>query len=325
MKRILVTGGAGFIGSNFIRFLLKERVGAHVTNLDKLTYAGNRENLRELEGNPCYRFIQGDIADPGTVNAALKECDTVVHFAAESHVDRSIRDASAFLQTNVLGTHNLLEAAKNQGIQRFIHISTDEVYGSLERGTASESSPLSPSNPYAASKAASDHLVRSYYVTFGLPALVIRGTNNFGPYQFPEKFIPLMITQALRGDPIPVYGDGKYTREWIYVADFCSAILLLLEKGAPGEIYNAGSGDRRENLAVVETVLSELKKPKTLVKHVADRLGHDRRYAIDSSKIRKLGWKPASDFETAIRETIRWYRDNPRWWNPLTERAKLVG
>lgn len=322
MKRLLVTGGAGFIGSNFVRWILSREPRGEVVNLDKLTYAGRRENLQEVEGNPRHRFVQGDVTDARVVEAALRGCEAVVHFAAETHVDRSIRNASEFLQTNLLGTHAVLEAARQQGVRQYIQISTDEVYGSLVEGAAREECPLQPNSPYAASKAGADHLVRAYQITHGLPALIVRASNNYGPYQFPEKFIPLMITQALEGEPLPVYGDGLYVREWLFVEDFCEAIALLLEKGRPGEIYNVGSGAHRRNLEVVEMVLARLGKPKELVRHVEDRLGHDRRYAVDSEKIRGLGWTPRHRFEEGLEATLDWYRCHESWWRPLKQHPK---
>lgn len=315
--KILVTGGAGFIGSNFIRWMLQSGQAGGVVNLDKLTYAGNPENLRDLDGKPGYRFLHGDVADPQAVEEGLKDCDAVVHFAAETHVDRSIRDAGEFLRTNVEGTRVLLEASLKKGIRKFIHISTDEVYGSLPEGAASEESPMRPNSPYAASKAGADHLVRAYHVTYGLFTVTLRASNNYGPYQFPEKFIPLLITNALEDEPLPVYGDGLYVREWLFVEDFCRAISLVMDQGEPGQAYNVGSGEHRVNLDVVEALLDKLEKPRTLVRHVQDRPGHDRRYSVDSAKIRKLGWKPQHTFEQGLDATVRWYRDHSDWWRPL--------
>ncbi len=319
--KILVTGGAGFIGSNFVRWILSKEPGVQVANLDKLTYAGNPENLRGIEGDRRYRFFRGDVADPAAAAEAMAGADAVVHFAAETHVDRSIQNASDFLRTNIQGTHTLLEAARRVGLKKFVHISTDEVYGSLQEGEASEESPIRPNSPYAASKAGSDHLVRAYHVTYGLPAVVVRGSNNFGPRQFPEKFLPLLITNALDEESLPVYGDGKQVREWIFVEDFCEAIALVLKKGEPGEVYNIGSGDRRMNLDVVSMILQKMGKPDRLVRHVTDRLGHDRRYAISSRKLRALGWSPRRPFESALEETIQWYRTNESWWRPLKKKA----
>ena len=318
--RLLVTGGAGFIGSNFIRWILAREPGLSVVNLDKLTYAGNPENLKGLDEGR-HRFFRGDVADPIAVEEALSGCDALVHFAAETHVDRSIRDAADFLRTNIQGTHTLLEAARKAGLKKFVHISTDEVYGSLEEGEAGEDSPIRPNSPYAASKAGADHLVRAYQVTYGLPAVVVRGSNNYGPRQFPEKFLPLLITRALEEAALPIYGDGKYIREWIFVEDFCEGIATVLKKGDPGQVYNIGSGDRRVNLEVVQMILKKMGKPQSLVRHVTDRLGHDRRYAISSGKLRGLGWSPKHSFESGLDETITWYRDNEAWWRPLKKKA----
>ncbi len=321
MTRILVTGGAGFIGSNFIRWMLSHRSDVHLINLDKLTYAGNIENLKEVEGNPRYQFIEGDVADPKDVSKALQGCSGIVHFAAETHVDRSIVSAGDFLRTNVIGTHLLLEAARKAKVSRFLQISTDEVYGSLAKGAAHEETNLHPNNPYAASKAAADHLVKAYHVTYGLPVLIVRASNNFGPYQFPEKFIPLMITQAIDGKTLPIYGDGQYVREWLFVEDFCEAIDLVLQRGEPGSIYNVGSGNHRVNLEVAKNILKALGRPESLLHPVADRPGHDRRYAVVSKKIRALGWVPRHRFEEALDSTLRWYQTHERWWRPLKEAA----
>jgi len=317
MRRLLVTGGCGFIGSNFIRRILSEHSDLGVVNLDKLTYAGNPENLKEIERNSRYRFIQGDVADPQAVEGALSGCEALVHFAAETHVDRSILSAGDFLRTNVLGTHVLLEAARKAGIKRFIHISTDEVYGSLEKGAADENARLHPNSPYSASKAGADHLVLATHVTYGLPVIVIRASNNYGPYQFPEKFLPLMITNAIDGEPLPIYGDGLYVREWLFVEDFCEAIARVLEKGEAGQIYNVGSGDLQVNLEVAKKILKWVGRPESLLRHVSDRLGHERRYAIDSKKIQSLGWTTRHRSEEALRKTIQWYQDHSQWWRPL--------
>lgn len=324
MKRILVTGGCGFIGSNFIRWLLQRDPAIEVVNLDKLTYAGNPENVREFDHEPRLKFIQGDVADSQAVLSAIRGVRAVVHFAAETHVDRSIVSSADFLHTNLLGTHCLLEAARKNQIERFVHISTDEVYGSLAEGAADESAVLSPSSPYAASKAGADHLVSSYGVTHRVPVLIVRGCNNFGPYQFPEKFLPLMITQAIDGEPLPIYGDGLYSREWIYVNDFCEAVGLVLEKGTPGEIYNAGSGEHRVNLDLARKILEMLGRPRSLLRHVEDRLGHDRRYALLSDKIRSLGWAPGGSFQESFEATVNWYQTHEPWWRPLKARARLA-
>ncbi len=319
--KLLVTGGAGFIGSNFVRWMLARRPQSQLVNLDKLTYAGNLENLSGLEGDPRYRFIRGDVADPAAAEQAMEGCDAVVHFAAETHVDRSIRDASDFLRTNIQGTYTLLEQARKAGVSKFVLVSTDEVYGSLLEGEATEESPIRPNSPYAASKAGADHLARAYQVTYGLPVAVARGSNNFGPRQFPEKFLPLLITHAMEDEPLPIYGDGKYVREWIFVEDFCEGIALVLDKGEGGQVYNIGSGDRRVNLDVVEMILEKMGKPRALVTHVTDRLGHDRRYAISSDKLRALGWAPRHRFEPALERTIEWYRSNEAWWRPLKRKT----
>lgn len=322
--KILVTGGAGFIGSNFVRWLLGRRPQDEILNLDKLTYAGNLQNLKEIESNPRHRFVRGDVTDPKIVAQAIRGVEAVVHFAAETHVDRSIVNAADFLRTNVEGTHVLLEAARRASVHRFVHISTDEVYGSLETGVADEKARLSPNSPYAASKAAGDLLAQAFHVTYGTPVLVVRASNNFGPYQFPEKFLPLMITQAMDGQTLPIYGDGLYVREWLFVEDFCEAVGLLLERGAPGQVYNVGSGNHRQNIAVARDVLKLLGKPESLLRHVTDRPGHDRRYAVNSRKIEALGWKPQQPFENALGQTVRWYQGHEDWWRPLKQKAKCA-
>ncbi len=318
--KLLVTGGAGFIGSNFIRYLLGEHADVHITNLDKLTYAGNLENLADIvddaQMRKRYRLVKDDVADHGKVDRLLHEgFDAVVHFAAETHVDRSIESAEPFLRTNVLGTQALLEASRRHGVPRFVHISTDEVYGSaLERVSFTEDSPLNPSSPYAASKAAADLLVLSYIRTYGFPALILRCSNNFGPYQFPEKLIPLMIANALDDKPLPVYGDGLNVRDWIYVEDHCRAIWRALVKGRVGEIYNIGGVAQKTNLDVVRMLLRLLGKPESLISFVADRPHHDRRYALDSIKLRsELGWTPCHTFEDGLERTVAWYRSHPDW------------
>ncbi|MCU0608945.1 MAG: dTDP-glucose 4,6-dehydratase [Chitinispirillaceae bacterium] len=330
MKKLLVTGGAGFIGSNFIHYVLKKHADIHVVNLDALTYAGNPDNLKELTGTLRYSFIQGDITDSTLLKTLFTEHDFagVVHFAAESHVDRSITGPDAFVQTNVVGTHALLMAARSAwegklAEKRFLHVSTDEVYGSLgPKGLFTEQTPLAPNSPYSASKAGSDLLVRSYFETFGFPGIITRCSNNYGPYQFPEKLIPLMITNALAGIPLPVYGDGMNVRDWLYVGDHCSALDTVFNKGKCGEVYNIGGNNEKPNIFIVKTVLAELGKPESLISYVKDRLGHDRRYAIDSSKLqRELGWSPAVSFEQGIRQTIRWYLDNAAWLENLKKRA----
>ena len=325
-RRVLVTGGAGFIGSNLVRHLLARRPSWEVVNLDALTYAGNLDNLADLERHPRYRFVRGDIADPAAVRRAMAGCLGVLHLAAESHVDRSIEGSLPFLHTNVSGTGVLLEEAARIGVQRFVQVSTDEVYGSLgPRGRFTERTALAPNSPYAASKAASDLLVRSFHVTHGVPAIVTRCCNNYGPYQFPEKFIPLMILRAFAGEPLPIYGDGKYVRDWIHVQDHCAALLRVLERGSPGQIYNIGSDATWRNLDVARRILDLTGRPRTQVHHVVDRPGHDRRYAIDARKLRRdLGWKPVWGFERGLRETVRWYRVNETWWRRILAGTYLV-
>jgi dTDP-glucose 4,6-dehydratase len=315
---VLVTGGCGFIGSNLVRLLLAERPGWRVVNLDKLTYAGNAENLAGLQDHPRYRFVRGDICN-GELLAELfrsERIDAVMHLAAESHVDRSILAPSVFIDTNVRGTQVLLEAARELGVKRFLHVSTDEVYGSLgPTGLFTEQTPIAPSSPYSASKASSDLLALAYAHTFQLPVVVTRCSNNYGPYQFPEKLIPLMIANALRDRPLPVYGDGMNVRDWIHVEDHCRGLLAALEQGKPGEVYNFGASSERHNIHIVKQVLRLLQKPESLIQYVKDRPGHDRRYAIDSSKAqRELGWAPRKMFEEALGETVGWYVANRPWW-----------
>jgi dTDP-glucose 4,6-dehydratase len=313
--KIFVTGGAGFIGSNFIRLLLTDEPGSSVVNFDKLTYAGNLSNLESVAGSSRYAFIKGDICDRRALDSAISGCSHVVHFAAESHVDRSIYDPAPFIQTNVTGTFFLLEAARNVGVRRFIHVSTDEVYGDIP-GTqfAHENFPPRPSSPYSASKAASDLLVSSYVRTYGFPAILTRSANNYGPFQFPEKFLPLMISNALQGKSLPVYGDGKQQRDWLHVEDNCRAILQVLKNGNLGEIYNIGGGGTHENLEIVRRVLRLTGERDTLVSHIKDRPGHDRRYALDCSKITvELGWKPQISLEAGLARTIEWYKSHLTW------------
>lgn len=317
--KLLVTGGAGFIGSNFVRYVVQQHPDWEITNLDKLTYAGNLENLKEVEQSPHYRFMKGDIADRDLVDNLLQEkFDAVINFAAESHVDRSILDASPFLETNIRGTQILLEGTRKYQIRRFVQISTDEVYGSTEQGSFTESSPLYPSSPYSASKAAADLICLAYRKTYGTPVIITRCSNNFGPYQFPEKFVPLAITNAIEDKPIPVYGDGLNVRDWIFVLDFCRALEAVLEKGRDGEVYNIGAGNEMTNLALVHKLLSLLNKPDSLIQFVTDRPGHDRRYSLDISKIRReLGWKPVYSFDDALTFTAKWYLSNREWWQRI--------
>lgn len=337
MKKILVTGGAGFIGSNFVRYILdRQKNLTHLVNLDLLTYAGNLENLKPVEGDPRYHFVKGDIRDKNMVEKLFTEYDfdTVVHFAAESHVDRSILEPELFLTTNIVGTQVLLDTAKrhwklfpddkysrdyNSGV-RYLQVSTDEVYGALgKEGMFTEATPLSPNSPYSASKASGDMVVRAYYETYGLPVNITRCSNNYGPYQFPEKLIPLMIHNALENRPMPVYGDGLQIRDWIHVMDHCAAIATVLEKGKVGQIYNIGGNNEKANIEIVKLILRELDKPESLINHVTDRPGHDRRYAIDNTKITtELGWKPVYNFEEGIRETIRWYLGHQEWVGRIT-------
>jgi len=312
--KILVTGGAGFIGSNFIRHVLG-KMGYAVVNYDKLTYAGNLSNLESVAGNSKYQFVKGDICDGGAVEAAMNGCDAVVHFAAESHVDRSIYEPAASIETNVKGTFVLLQVARKLNVSRFVHISTDEVYGDMQAGAfADENSPIRPSSPYSSSKAGSDLLVLSYVRTYGFPALITRSSNNYGPYQFPEKFLPLMITNALSDKPLPIYGDGKQQRDWLHVEDNCRGILAVLERGRIGEVYNIGGLDIVDNLAMARKLLAAMGKPESLLTYVKDRPGHDRRYALKCDKIEsELGWKALIPLEDGLRQTIAWYKESKNW------------
>jgi dTDP-glucose 4,6-dehydratase len=327
--RYLVTGGAGFIGSNFIRHLfLKYGNDAQVVNLDKLTYAGIRENLAEYEGTPNYRFLQGDIADPAAVEEAYRGVDgsgvdVVVNFAAETHVDRSLMEAGTFIQTDVHGVLILLEEARKHAphLRRFVQISTDEVYGSIEEGSFHENDPLNPRNPYSASKAGGDRMAYAYAQTYELPIIITRASNNFGPYQYPEKLIPLFVTNALDDIPLPLYGDGRNIRDWLFVEDHCAAIDFLIERGENSETYNVGGGNERENREITARILESLGKPSTLIRQVEDRKGHDRRYSLDSSKLEGLGFKCDTDFDQALERTIRWYVDNEGWWKAIKERS----
>lgn len=319
MTKILITGGAGFIGSNFVRYMLDKYDDHQIVNLDSLTYCGNLENLSGIEDNPNYTFCKGDITDKELVFKITSDVDYIVNFAAESHVDRSIEDPEIFIKSNVLGTQVLLDAAKEYGVKKYLQVSTDEVYGSLGKtGYFREDTPLAPNSPYSASKASADLMVRAYNKTFDLPVNITRCSNNYGPYQFPEKLIPLMISNALEDNPLPVYGDGLNIRDWLHVYDHCSAIDLVLHKGEIGEIYNIGGNNEKKNIEIVKLILQNLDKPESLIKFVKDRLGHDRRYAIDSSKIQnELGWIPKYTFETGIAETIKWYLDNREWWERI--------
>lgn len=322
MKNLLITGGAGFIGSNFVRMMLERHPDYAITVYDKLTYAGRRENLQDIADSYAdrYCFVQGDICDPQSVEQTIAEfeIDTVVNFAAETHVDRSILNPHAFIETDVYGTYVLLEAARKAGNLRYHQISTDEVYGHIHGEHRSlESDCLAPRSPYAASKAGADHLVNAYYITYGLPITISRGANNIGPYQYPEKVVPLFITNALNDMPLPVYGDGQQRRDYQYVGDHCEAVDLVLHKGVIGETYNIGTGTEMTNLEMVEILLDELGKPASLIQHVEDRMGHDRRYCLDVHKLMELGWEPDYTHEEAIRATVRWYVHNQWWWEPI--------
>jgi dTDP-glucose 4,6-dehydratase len=316
-KRVLVTGGAGFIGSNYVRYLLQTHPDWHVVVLDKLTYAGNLDNLRDVMDGGRVTFIRGDVADPKAVELAMDGCQWVINFAAETHVDRSIEEPGSFVLTDVYGTYVLLEAARKAGVEKFVQVSTDEVYGSVPEGSSKEDDPLRARSPYSASKAGGDLMAYAYFVTYGVPVMITRSSNNFGPYQHPEKLIPLFITNALEDKPLPVYGDGLYVRDWLYVVDHCRALDVVLDKGAPGEIYNIGAGNERTNLEITRMILDLLGKSEELIVHVQDRPGHDRRYSLDSSKIRSLGWEPAHSFEAALEATVRWYVANQWWWRKI--------
>jgi dTDP-glucose 4,6-dehydratase len=326
--RYLVTGGAGFIGSNFIRFIFSKYADAQVVNLDKLTYAGIRENLAEYEGNSNYRFLHGDIAKPEDAAEGYKGVDgsgvdVVVNFAAETHVDRSLMDAGSFIETDVHGVLVLLEEARKHApsLKRFIQISTDEVYGSIDSGSFTETDPLNPRNPYSASKAGGDRMAYAYQQTYGLPVIVTRASNNFGPWQYPEKLIPLFVTNALDDVPLPLYGDGRNVRDWLFVEDHCAAVDFLIERGENGETYNIGGGNERENREITFKILELLGKPETLIRRVADRQGHDRRYSLDTSKLDRLGFRCDTDFDSALRRTVDWYVANEPWWRAIKERS----
>ena len=321
-KTILVTGGAGFIGSNFIHYLLKSYPRCKIINLDKLTYAGNLNNLKDVENDSRYEFIHGDIRDRELVRKIFKRVQGVVHFAAETHVDRSIIEAGEFVLTDVFGTFILLDALRNSDIEFFIHVSTDEVYGSRDKGFFKEDEPLNPSSPYAASKAGADRLAYAYWLTYKLPVIILRPSNNFGQYQYPEKFIPLFVTNALEGKTLPLYGKGTNVRDWLYVGDNCRAIDLVIRRGKVGEVYNIGANNEVQNIAIAEKIADLLGKPHSLIKFVPDRLGHDRRYAVDCRKIHSLGWKPESNFEDSLASTVRWYQENTAWWRKIKEKSK---
>ncbi len=322
MKSILVTGGAGFIGSNFVRYMVNKYPDYKIMVLDALTYAGNLENLQDIESCDNYEFHHGNICDSKIVEKLMQNVAVVINFAAETHVDRSILEAGSFIQTDVVGTFTLLETARKFHIERYIQISTDEVYGSIESGSFTEESILQPNSPYSASKASGDLLVRAYYKTYGVPTIITRSSNNFGPYQYPEKLIPLFITNAMEDEPLPLYGDGKNVRDWLYVLDNCEAIDVVLHRGENGEIYNIGGGHEMQNIQITHLILKHLGKPESLIKPVADRLGHDRRYSVDIKKMEKLGWEPKHRFEEAMTETINWYLENEAWWRRIKEKQE---
>ncbi|HEY3083056.1 MAG TPA: dTDP-glucose 4,6-dehydratase [Chloroflexota bacterium] len=319
MKRLLITGAAGFIGSNLVRYQLREYPEVEITILDKLTYAGRRETLADLTADRRVSFVQGDIADASLVGDLVARHDAVVNVAAETHVDRAIMDPGPFVHSNLVGTYTLLQAAKEHTVERFVLVSTDEVYGSIASGSTGEDAGLDPRNPYAATKAGAELLARSYFTTYGLPVLITRGANNYGPFQFPEKAIPVFTTNAIDSEPIPLYGDGRQERHWLHVMDHCAGIDTVLRRGALGEIYNVGTEDHRPNVYVAETILAALDRPRDLIRFVSDRPGHDVRYSLDSSKLRRLGWRPTRVFEEGLEETVRWYEQNQAWWRPIKE------
>ena len=321
MKKVLVTGGAGFIGSNFVRYALQTHADWRVTTLDKLTYAGRRENLHDVMDHPRHAFVHGDICDAPVSGPLVEAADIVVHFAAETHVDRSIMSAGDFIKTDVEGTWVLLEAARrNPKIKRFVQISTDEVYGSVPEGSSTETDELKPRNPYAASKAGADRLAYSYWATHDVPVIVTRASNNYGPYQFPEKILPLFVTNAMDNIPVPLYGDGGNVRDWLHVLDHCRGIDLLIEKGVNGEVYNIGGGNEVKNVDLTHAILKHAGKTAALIKPVQDRKGHDRRYSLSTKKLEAMGWKPQVDFEQGLRDTVAWYQANEWWWRPIKER-----
>ena len=320
MVKVLVTGGAGFIGSNFVRYALAQHPDWHVTTLDKLTYAGRRENLHDVMDNPRHTFVHGDIADAAVAGPLVEQSNVVVHFAAESHVDRSIAAAGDFITTDVVGTYVLLEAARRaKDLRRFVQISTDEVYGSVPTGASRETDELKPRNPYSAAKAGADRLAYSYWATYDVPVIITRASNNYGPYQFPEKVIPLFVTNAIDDLPVPLYGDGGNIRDWLHVDDHCRGVDMLIEAGTNGEVYNIGGGNEVRNVDLTHRILALLDKPLWLIQPVADRQGHDRRYALDTTKLRNMGWAPQMPFEAGLAATVAWYRDQPWWWRPIKE------
>jgi dTDP-glucose 4,6-dehydratase len=320
MIEVLVTGGAGFIGSNFVRFALDAHPDWRITNVDKLTYAGRIENLHDVLDHPRHFFVRADVCDENAVTPLVRRAEVVIHFAAETHVDRSLRNARQFVQTDIVGTLVLLDAARQApGLQRFLHLSTDEVYGSVPEGRSREQDELRPRNPYSASKAGADRLAYSYFATHNVPIVIARPSNNYGPYQFPEKIIPLFVTNALSGSKVPLYGSGENIRDWLHVHDHCRALDLLLERGENGQVYNVGGGNEVRNVDLTNRILQLLDRPASLIERVADRPGHDARYCLDSSKIRQLGWAPRIPFEEGLRDTVAWYRENEWWWRPIKE------
>jgi dTDP-glucose 4,6-dehydratase len=321
MKKILITGGAGFIGSNFIRYVINKYPDYQIINLDKLTYCGNLDNLKDIESKN-YHFVKGDICNKKLIDDLASRCECIINFAACTHVDRSILDATDFIKTNINGTNILLEAAKKHRVGKFIQISTDEVYGSIQKGSFKETDPLEPNSPYSASKASADLLALSYYTTHNIPVIITRSSNNFGPYQYPEKLIPLFITNAYEGRKLPVYGDGLNVRDWIYVVDNCRAIDKVWHKGKAGQIYNIGAGNEETNIKITKLILKHLNKSQDLITYVKDRPGHDRRYSLNCSKLKKLGWKPSYKFDEAIQKTVDWYLDNQKWWHKIKKKKK---
>lgn len=319
-KTLLITGGAGFIGSNFIRHILEKYPSYKVINYDVLSYAGNLDNLRDFSEHPNYQFVHGDICDRASVNKVFRQkIDVVLNFAAETHVDRSIGDPGQFILTDMYGTHVLLEQCRKSDVERYIQISTDEIYGSIEEGSFYETSPISPNNPYSASKAGADCLCRSYKITYNYPIIITRSSNNYGPYQYPEKFIPLFTINALRNEPLPLYGDGLNVRDWLYVKDNCEGIDLILHKGELGEIYNIGGDQERQNIEVAKLIIKYTDRSPELIRPVSDRKGHDRRYSLNCDKIKELGWNPGTQFEQGLQETVKWYRDNEWWWKKIMQ------
>ncbi|NLN75955.1 MAG: dTDP-glucose 4,6-dehydratase [Armatimonadetes bacterium] len=319
MKKLLVTGGAGFIGSNFVRHILNTRDDCAVVVLDALTYAGHLENLEDVKDDPRFSFIKGDIRNSDDVSTPVANADIVINFAAESHVDRSIYDPEAFITTDVMGVYALMEAARSHGIEKFIQISTDEVYGDVEEGFSTEVDPVSPNSPYSATKAGGELLARAYWRTYGVPVVVTRGSNTYGPYQQPEKLVPLFVSNAIDDKSLPVYGDGMQIRDWLHVIDHCTGVELAMDKGEPGEIYNVGGDNQRPNIEIIKIILEVTGKDDSLIKHVEDRPGHDRRYALDSTKLLELGWERKHDFDIGMRDTIRWYMENQDWWRSIKE------